>query len=186
MHFLAPCQCRTRRAGPNPPLAAETWALTRSLCYRDFSQHCALHCSQWHCGMKWKGVMCVEPSCKKSIFFFFFFFFARSRTLPALQSRGSQGECSIQPLPTSTRVPSAGSGHEWAHRQQHELRFPVSSSPAAWERLLWAELSLPLDQAVMCLTLPFGFPQDTAAASHGAFLGSGFDCTLCMEFIFGL
>lgn len=96
----------------SPPLAAESRTLTPTLCYSEFSQHCALHCSHWHCGINGNDV--CGASLQKEIFSLFFFFlacFAKSRTLPALQSRGSQGECSIQSSPTSTSIPSAGSGH---------------------------------------------------------------------------
>lgn len=75
-------------------------------------------------------------------------------------------------------------------KHQHEVRFSVSSSPAAHaaalEVLLWAELSFPLDRAVIYLTLPFGFPYDTVIASCGIFLGSDFDCILYVAFGFGL
>lgn len=143
----------------SPPLAAESRALTPTLCYSEFSQHCALHCSHWHCGINGNDV--CGASLQKEIFSLFFFFWLallKAGLCPHCRAGAAKASAASSPRPQAPASPQLAVGIQGTQWQQHRVRFSVSSSPAAREGLLWAELSFPLDQAVMYLALPFGFP----------------------------
>lgn len=152
---------------PSASVAADSQALTPSLCCSELPQHCALHCSHWHCGMKGNDV--CGAFLQKEVFFFFlsfflffnlfFYFFARGRTL---QCRAGAAKVSAapSPCPQCSSVPSAGSDHAGhaGHTGSSTRAGFVSppSSPAAREVLLWAEL--PSGSSCDVPHFPFGSP----------------------------
>lgn len=87
------------------------------------------------------------------LYFFFLFLFFKSRTLPALQSKGSPAKCSTQSSPTSTGISVASSGHA------EDLQTPAPGEVFCLI-LSSSRCSSTGSVAVGCAVFPFGSSSD--------------------------